>query len=414
MYQLGQKLRKYVFFAEKFTKNAVFYHFFGKFVVKLNATQECRTKRDCWKFWILPPAHSPISKTETKTQKGATTMTWKKFFKMIFYPHLAFILLFLPVSVAFLVFSLVFYDSTAGVSIASYLLAFYMLVVVCLRIPRMIEFCKSVKNNNKLVNKLTSDAHLRLNISLYGSLLWDGAFAIFQLGLGFGYGSIWFYSMSAYYIMLAVMRFFLLKHTLAFKANEMAEMEAKKYRLCGWLLLVMNLALAVIITLIIYWDKPFHQHEIVAITLATYTFVTLAVAIRSYIKYKKYNSPVYSSAKTITLIAACVSVLTLETTLLNTFGGETSPLFDRIILGCTGLAITVFTLTVAIIMIVKGSQRLKSLSAPASGSNLPTSTESTMPPNSPNNPKPAPQSPTNSNQELKHKNSTQAIPQATE
>ncbi len=298
-------------------------------------------------------------------------MSWKEFLRMIFYPHLAFIVLFLPVSVAFLVFSLVFCDSTAAVSIASYLLAFYMLVVICLRIPRMVEFGKSVKDNNKLVNKLTTDVHLRLNISLYGSLFWDGTFAIFQLGLGFCYGSIWFYSMAAYYIMLAIMRFFLLKHTRVYKANEMETMEAKKYRLCGWLLLIMNVALAIVITLIIYWDKPLHQHEIVAITLAAYSFVTLAVAIRSYIKYKKYNSPVYSSAKTITLIAACVSMLTLETTLLNTFGADTSPLFDRIILGCTGAAITIFTLTVAIFMIVKGSRRLKILSNGTDSPNAP-------------------------------------------
>ena len=138
-------------------------------------------------------------------------------------------------------------------------------------------------------------------------------------------------------------------------------METKKYCLCGWLLLLMNLALAVIIFFIVYWDKTFVHHEITTITLATYTFVTFTFAIINSIKYRKYNSPVYSSAKTLTLIAACVSMITLETTMLTTFGGNNSVIFRQTILGCTGSAVIIFTIVMAIIMIVKGTRKLKEL-----------------------------------------------------
>ena len=156
-------------------------------------------------------------------------MNWKKFGKALIYPHLAIILLFLPISVAFLTFSLIYFDSTSMISIVSYLFAFYMLVVICFMIPRIITFIKKIKNENKYIKRLLSDVHLRVNLTLYGSLLWNGAFAIFQLGLGFYHKSFWFYSMSAYYVVLAIMRFFLVRHTRTYKANEEDEKETKKY-----------------------------------------------------------------------------------------------------------------------------------------------------------------------------------------
>jgi len=288
-------------------------------------------------------------------------MNWKKIGLALLYPHIALIILLLPLSISLLVFSLVFLNTTSIISIISYLFSFYMLIVVCFRIPRMVTFFKSLKNNNKLIQKILSDVHLRMNISLYGALIWNGAFAIFQLGLGFYHKSFWFYSMSAYYVILAIMRFFLLKHTRTHKAGEETLIETKKYCLCGWLLLFMNLTLSVIIFFIIYWNRTFYHHEITTITLAAYTFTTFTFAIINIVRYRKYNSPIYSSAKTITLISACVSMLTLETTMLTTFGGESSPLFRQIILACTGIAVMAFTITMAIIMIVKGTRKLKTL-----------------------------------------------------
>ena len=69
----------------------------------------------------------------------------------------------------------------------------------------------------------------------------------------------------------------------------------------------------------------------------------------------------YSAAKIISLIAATVSILTMETTMLTTFGGDTSLKLRQVLLLITGIAVTVFTVTMAIIMIVRGYKRLKLL-----------------------------------------------------
>ena len=287
-------------------------------------------------------------------------MKTNKFLNAIFYPHLAFIIAFLPISITLLTYSLIYFKTTSVISIISYLIAFYMLIVLCLRIPRFIKFLKTIKTENKYINKWFTDTHLRINFSLYSSLIWNVAFGVFQLALGFTHNSFWFYSMSAYYVVLAIMRFFLLKHTKVYKANQNQELELKKYILCGWFLLFINIILAVIIFFIVYWNRTFVHHEITTITLAAYTFVTFTYAIINIVKYKKYNSPIYSSAKWISLISACVSMITLETTMLTTFG-EGQEVFRQIITGCTGGAVVVFTITIAIIMLVNGYKQIKDI-----------------------------------------------------
>lgn len=140
--------------------------------------------------------------------------------------------------------------------------------------------------------------------------------------------------------------------------------ELKKYRACGIVFLIMNLTLALMIFFMVYWNRTFHHHEITTIALAAYTFTALTFAIINTVKYRKYNSPVYSASKAISLASACVSMLTLESTMLTTFGDGTMHLTGRrILLGISGGAISVFIIAMAIYMIVKGTKKIKLLRA---------------------------------------------------
>ena len=291
--------------------------------------------------------------------KEKKKINWKMVGFNLLYPHISVIICLLPISITFLVLALIYLGTESAVAIMSYLLAFYVLMVICFRAPKMINFFKTLKKENKYISKWFSDVHLRVTVSLYGSLIWNVAFAIFQLVLGFYHKSFWFYSMFAYYITLGVMRFFLLKHTRKYKANEVKTIEAKKSILCGYLLIVMNLALALIVFFMVYWNKTFYHHMITTIAMAAYTFFTFIFAIINLVKYRKYKSAVYSSAKTISLIAGAVSMLTLETTMLTTFGTSQSLMFSQIMLSITGGAVIGFAITMAIIMIVKGSKQFK-------------------------------------------------------
>ena len=160
------------------------------------------------------------------------------------------------------------------------------------------------------------------------------------------------------------MRFFLLLHTRKYVPRERMQSEFEKYRACGWVLLLMNLALALIIFFMIYWKRTFEHHMITAIAMAAYTFTAFSVAIINVIKYRKYNSPVFSASKVISLAAALVSMLTLESTLLTAFGGETMTVSaQKWMLGATGGAISVFIVSAAIYMIAVSTKKLNQLNS---------------------------------------------------
>lgn len=291
-------------------------------------------------------------------------MDWKKIGKALLFPPIAIMLVLIPIATAFLVCSMVFLGTESMTAIISYVLSAYTLTIWCFKIPYLIQFFKTFKNENKYARIWQDDTRLRVNISLYGTLIYNTAYALLQLGMGFWHHTFWFYSLAGYYISLAVMRFFLVQHTRKHNPGEKMLDELRKYRACGIVFLLMNLALTLIIFFMVYWNRTFNHHEITTIALAAYTFTSLTFAIINTIKYRKYNSPVYSASKAISLASACVSVLTLESTMLTTFGTETMSLTGRrIFLGISGGAISVFIIAMAIYMIVQGTKKITLLGA---------------------------------------------------
>ena len=289
-------------------------------------------------------------------------MDWKKLGKAILFPHIAIMILLVPIATVLLVGSMVFIGTESVIAYISYVLAAYTLTVWCFKIPYLIKFFKTFKDENKYARRWQDDARLRVNVSLFGSLAWNALYGIFQLWLGFYHHTFWFYSLGAYYICLAIMRFFLVRHTSKYAPGEKMQTELKKYRTCGCVFLVMNLALALIIFFMVYWNRTFEHHMITAIAMAAYTFTALTAAIVNVIKYRKYNSPVYSASKVISLAAALVSMLTLESTMLTTFGdGTMTATTQKWMLGATGGAISLMIVLTAIYMIVIGTKKLKIL-----------------------------------------------------
>ncbi len=289
-------------------------------------------------------------------------MDFKKIGKSLLFPHIAIMIILVPIATVFLVYSMVFMESDSPVAIFSYVLSFYTLTIWCVRTPYLIRFFMEFKDENKYARRWLDDVHLRVNVSLYGSLIWNVAYAIFMLGLGFWHHTFWYYGVAGYYIALSLMRFFLLLHTTKYTPGEKMNDELIKYRTCGIVFLVMNLALSLMVFFMVYWNRTFNHHEITTIAIATYTFTAFTLAIINMVKYRKYNSPVYSASKTISLTAACVSMLTLESTMLTTFNDGTMDLFTRrLFLGISGGVISVFIIVMAIYMIVTSNKKLKEL-----------------------------------------------------
>ena len=289
-------------------------------------------------------------------------MNWKKLGRALLFPHIAVLIILLPIATALLVYAMVVLGTTEILSYISYVIAAYTLTIWCVRIPEIIKFAKTFKNENKYAQIWLNDTRLRVNVSMYGSLAWNTIYGIFQLWLGVYHHTFWFCSFGAYYVCLAFMRFGLVRHTSKYKPGEKMYVELKKYRATGWVFLVLNLALTLMIFFMVYWNRTFKHHEITTIAMAAYTFTTLILAIINVIKYRKYNSPVLSAGKAISLTAGFVSILTLESTMLTTFNdGSMDLLTRRLFLALSGGAISVLIITMAIYMIVRSTKQIKEI-----------------------------------------------------
>ncbi len=285
---------------------------------------------------------------------------WKKMVKALLFPHIVIAWILIPIAIVFLVYGMVVLGKENPISIAAYVLSFYTLTIWCCRIPNIIAWFKNAKNN-KYVQIWRGDVRLRMNVSLFGGFVWNAVYAVFQLCLGIYHHTFWYYSLAGYYFCLGVMRFSLASFTRFHKPGEDRPAELKRYRNCGIVFLLLNLALTLIIFFMVYWSRTFHHHQITTIAMAVYTFFSFTMAIINIVKNRKIGSPVYSASKAISLAAACVSMLTLEATMLTTFGdGSMSLLTRKIFLGATGGAISVFIIGMAIYMIVRANRQLKS------------------------------------------------------
>ena len=283
---------------------------------------------------------------------------FKKIAKSLIFPNIIIIILLIPFSLFLLIYSFIYHGSDKIVCYVAYIISAYTLTALCARIPSLMRFIDTVRHKNKYLVMLDSDARLRVNLSLYGSLLLNSGYAVFQLGLGFYHRSVWFYTLSAYYLLLAVMRFLLLRYTRTHSPGENRIAELQRYRFCGIILLVMNSVLSVIVFYITWQNRTFSHHQITTIAIAAYTFTTFTFSIINLVKYRRYNSPVFSATKTINLAQALVSMLTLETTMLTAFGDEADEGFRRLMTGSTGSAVLIVIFGMALVMITKAAKEL--------------------------------------------------------
>ena len=170
-------------------------------------------------------------------------------------------------------------------------------------------------------------------------------------------------TLAAYYIILAVMRFLLLRFVGRVGIGNDSAKELRRSRLCGAILMTVNLALSGVIILVIVQNKGLEYNGMLIYIMTMYTFYVTVNSIINLFKHRKYNSPVILTAKAINLAAALVSMLSLTTAMLSQFGSEnTTPYFNQIMVGATGAGVCAVVITISVYTIVRTNKELKKLS----------------------------------------------------
>ncbi len=288
----------------------------------------------------------------------------KKILKAVFFPHLAIVLLVDFLVIFYAVYASAILPIFSYIRILSYIILAYAIILTLCALPDIINRITNKKIRNSYFRRLKSDTQFKINLSLYGTLMYNSLYAAFQLFTGIYYNSAWYLSIAVYYTLLAIIRFSLLVYSRANRAGEHIETEYKRFRFCGILLLVMNTALSIITFYITWKNQELKHHSATTIIFAVFTFVSFTLAIINIIRYRKLKSPLFLAAKLISLVSTVVSILALETALMGRFSAQISDEARQIITGLTGVGVLIVTVCVGLFMTVKGTKELKKLQAP--------------------------------------------------
>lgn len=177
-------------------------------------------------------------------------------------------------------------------------------------------------------------------------------YAIYHCILGILNLSFWFIAMCAFYGVLAIMRFSAVLCERNRQHSPDNDTEWFVMRLSGLLLVVLGILLAAVNYISLSQNIATRHEEIIMITIATYTFYKITMAIVKAVKQRKDPSPLLRTLRNISYAEAAASTLTLQRSMLVSFGSMSAGT-GNFMKAVTGAAVCLFVLILGLSMVIK-------------------------------------------------------------
>lgn len=280
----------------------------------------------------------------------------KNIFIKILFPPLIILVPAVIFSTVLLIYVFVYSKENSVTAYVSYALSAYALTAVSCKAPSLIKKIKDSLHSNKHSQKYLSNPELRARISLQSGLLLNIIYSVFKMAAGIYYESFWFGAEAVYYTILTIMRYSLIRKERAESKTSVDEW--KTYKNCGFLMLLLNLTMSVIIVQVIYQNKSYSYAGFIIYASAAYTFYRLTLSIIHVIKFNPRKYSVLSASKLVNLSAALMSLFALQSAMLTQFGSETEISFQALNTA-TGCAVCIITVSTALFMIFNAKKKIK-------------------------------------------------------
>ena len=290
-------------------------------------------------------------------------MDWKKTGSKLLFPPIWLLALLTAASAFLLTMVFVRGWEESAAAYAIYVLSFYTLCIVtifCARVlPSKYREIRARVYANPLGKRYLTDRAFRTQISLYRSLGINLLYALMNLLSWHWSRSWWFVVLAVYYVILAVMRFLLLHYVHRNKIGTSTMREWIWARICAHILLLVNLSLSGAVLMILYTGRGYDYPGVTIYAAALYTFYSTIHAVVDIIKYRSLGSPVLSTAKIVSLSAALVSMLNLETAMFAQFGADMSPENQHLMIILTGAGISAVIVAFSVVLIIKATKEIR-------------------------------------------------------
>ena len=292
-------------------------------------------------------------------------MDWKRTGKKFLFPPIWLMSLLITASAVLLTMVFVYGWEQQVIAYFIYVLAFYTLSVVTLFcvmvLPKHYRQIKRKVLENPLGNRYVTDRIFRAKVSLNLSLGINLLYVAINVLSWYLYQSWWFVCLAVYYVIMSVMRFLLVRYVRLHTIGSNRYGEWKRSFVCSCIMLLLNFFLSGAVLMVVYQNKGFEYHGIMIYVMAIYTFYITTHAIINLIKYRSLESPVMATAKMISLAAALVSMLNLETAMFAEFGTDMAKEDQQLMIILTGAGISITVIVLAVSMIVQCWGRMKEM-----------------------------------------------------
>lgn len=181
-----------------------------------------------------------------------------------------------------------------------------------------------MKNKTKdFLRSLREDYHFRTVYTARVSALMTFGFTIFNGAIGILYQSVWNISICIYYVLLAVVRRIIVRSQIkTVDKHQDKEIIKKTYVVTHIILIIIDVALVVPITLMVIGARSYTFGMIPAISMAAYTTYRMTMSIIHYLKSKRNENHFIRVIRIINLQDTLVSVLTLQNALIIANGDD--------------------------------------------------------------------------------------------
>lgn len=201
-------------------------------------------------------------------------------------------------------------------------------------------------------NRILHNVRYRIVFTASISLIINIAYAFYNGILGIIYASVWFLAMFAYYTLLSVMRF----SAVLYEYKNKTHNEKFVMKFIGIMLILMSLVLSGLTYYSIVNDVANKNNKIVMITIATYSFYKIIMAIINLVKIRKYKSYLLITIRNIAFADAAVSIFSLQRSILVSFEGMTSENIQVMNI-CTGTAVCLLVFILGLLMTIRSSSQ---------------------------------------------------------
>jgi hypothetical protein len=246
----------------------------------------------------------------------------------------------------------------------SYVFSAYVLVVLVVVIFGIIKKIKKIIYSNPYGKRYLGDIEYRSALSLYQGVFINLIYTIFSFVTSWIYASVWLGTIAVYYLSLSSIRFLLLRSIRRIAALETNEKvlanELHSYRTCGYMMFLLNVAMTGMVIQMIWQNKGYAYHGYIIYMSAAYTFYCLIISIINIVKFRKSSNIILSATKALNFARALMSVLVLQTAMLEQFGSDDAT-FRRVMNTVTGSGVLIIVFTMAMTMVIQANKKLKRL-----------------------------------------------------